>query len=766
MNIVEREVLRQVSAAPTQTHQTYQTHQMAAVTHSQPEGMSFDVILDIVRRRFWIILFCSLFATVGAIGYLVLVPAPYTAVATLAIDTSRFQLFGQGAGLGERAIDSGPAVESQLEIIRSENIALSVIASLRLADDPEFGHRFTIGRLFGRTTNYSEDARTANALRAFENSLAVKRLGGAFIIEISFGTNNPQRSAEVANAIAEAYIQDQLEARYGATRQGSKWLEGRLEELRKQVATAQRAVLDYKAQHNIVDAGQGRLTSDQQVAELNTQLTVARARAQEVRARLDRVNRILKEASNDAIIGAGGEIIDNNPLITKLRAQYLEAASRQSEWSKSYGGNHAAAVNLRNTMHAIGLQIRSELTRTKEAYENDVAVATESERNLEMRLQQSITQSQVTSDDQVQLRDLEATALTYKGLYDNFLRRYTEAVEQQSFPHTEARIITKASPPSQRNYRRTIKFVALIPFAGLILGCGIAAAREFLDKGIRTTSQVETLLETDCLAMVPARDSAQPGGVNPVQMSVITDSPNASPGSEKKHSDLHVEDQPFSAFTESIRSVKLAIDINGDRVIGVTSSVPDEGKSTIAVALAQLIARVGARVILVDCDWHNPSLSRGIVQTHGCNILHVLGNQNSLQQAILNDPTTNLDYLPADTKMRIANTSEILASSLTRKLFEQLRQTYDYIVVDLPPLAPIVDVRATTHLVDAYLLVVEWGRTSPTVAQHALSRAPYVREKLLGAILNKVDMKQLELYDRNRFPYYNEKAFSRYGYTS
>lgn len=759
MNIVEREVLRPVPAAPTQMLQ------VAGVAHSQPEGMSFDVILDIVRRRFWIILSCSLLATAGALGYMAIVPAPYTAVATLAIDTSRFQLFGQGAGLGERAIDSAAAVESQLEIIRSEHIALSVIESLRLADDPEFAHRFTVGRLFGRT-NDSKDARTANALRAFENSLTVKRLGMAFIIEISFGANNPQRAAEIANAIAEAYIQDQLEARYGATRQGSKWLEGRLDELREKVAAAQKAVLDYKAQHNIVDAGQGRLTSDQQVAELNTQLTVARARAQEVRARLDRVNRILREDSNDAIIGAGGEIIDNNPLITKLRAQYLEAASRQSEWSKSYGGNHAAAVNLRNTMHAIGLQIRSELKRTKEAYENDVAVATENERNLEARLQQAVMQSQATSEDQVPLRDLEATAQTYKTLYENFLRRYTEAVEQQSFPHTEARIITKASPPSQRNYRRMIKFVALIPFAGLILGCGIAGLREFLDNGIRTASQVETILNTDCLALVPARDSVQSGHANPVQMSVIDTSPDVSPGSAKKLADLHIIDQPFSAFTESIRSVKLAIDVNGDRVIGVTSSVPDEGKSTIAIALAQLIARVGARVILVDLDWHNPSLSRGITQTHECNVLHVLGNQNSLQQAILKDPATNLDYLPADTKLRIANTSEILASSLTRNLFERLRQTYDYIVVDLPPLAPIVDVRATTHLVDSYLLVVEWGRTSPAVAQHALSRAPYVREKLLGAILNKVDMKQLELYDRNRFAYYNEKAFARYGYTS
>jgi Mrp family chromosome partitioning ATPase len=124
-----------------------------------------------------------------------------------------------------------------------------------------------------------------------------------------------------------------------------------------------------------------------------------------------------------------------------------------------------------------------------------------------------------------------------------------------------------------------------------------------------------------------------------------------------------------------------------------------------------------------------------------------------------------MTVLPVVSKVRIADSSELLSSSAMKRLFERLRHSYDFVIVDLPPLAPLADVRATTHLVDSYLLVVEWGRTSTTVVQHALSRAPRVCDKIIGTVLNKVDMKALSLYDGNRAGYYHDKAYGRYGYT-
>ena len=230
-----------------------------------------------------------------------------------------------------------------------------------------------------------------------------------------------------------------------------------------------------------------------------------------------------------------------------------------------------------------------------------------------------------------------------------------------------------------------------------------------------------------------------------------------------------VVDAPFSRFTEAIRAIKLAVDLNravkSNKVIGFTSSLPNEGKSTVAMALAQLISQGHHSVILVDCDIRNPSLSRGLIPGAKAGILEVIAGEICLEEVLWKDKATNMAFLPAIVRARVAHTSEILASDATKELFDKLRQSYDYIVVDLPPLAPLVDVRATTHLVDSYVFVIEWGRTNIDVVQHALGAAQGVYENLLGAVLNKVDMNRLGRYIGYQQSYYYNKHYTRYGYT-
>src|SRR5262245_55946645 len=317
-------------------------------------GMSLEFILDFVRRRLWLILFSMLFMCGLGFTYFVAVPAPYTGVATLAIDTRKFQLFQQSASLGDQSVDSAAQVESQLEVLKSEKIALKVISELHLADDPEFGYAAAIpivfiSNLLERRRPESEIWRTRNALRLFDKRFTLRRRGMAYVIDINFESLSPDRAAQIANAIAHAYITDQFEAKYEVTREGSKWLEGRIRELRDQVSAAEKAVNDYKARNNIVETGKGRLITEQQLSDLNTQLSIARAKTSEMRARLDRMNEMLNDPNDAAVINA--TINDgNNPLITKLRTQYLELAAREVDWSEKYGRNHLAAVNARNTM--------------------------------------------------------------------------------------------------------------------------------------------------------------------------------------------------------------------------------------------------------------------------------------------------------------------------------------------------------------------------------------------------------------------------------
>jgi capsular exopolysaccharide synthesis family protein len=227
---------------------------------------------------------------------------------------------------------------------------------------------------------------------------------------------------------------------------------------------------------------------------------------------------------------------------------------------------------------------------------------------------------------------------------------------------------------------------------------------------------------------------------------------------------------PLSRFAESIRSIRLAIDLHvtdtSNKVVGITSSLPNEGKSTIAAALAQLIAHAGARVIVVDCDLRNPSLSRSLAPEATAGLVEVIAGHAPLEEVIWRDPKTNMDFLPTVKKRPLFHTSEILSATSTRKLFDALRANYDYVVVDLPPLAPVIDVRATTSLIDSFILAVEWGCTKTDVVQHALHTAPNLREALIGVVLNKTDMNAIKSYDGYHNDYYNNKHYTRYGYTS
>jgi capsular exopolysaccharide synthesis family protein len=226
---------------------------------------------------------------------------------------------------------------------------------------------------------------------------------------------------------------------------------------------------------------------------------------------------------------------------------------------------------------------------------------------------------------------------------------------------------------------------------------------------------------------------------------------------------------PLSRFTESIRSIKLAIDHTpaktANRVIGITSALPNEGKTTVAASLAQLIGHSGKRVIVIDCDLRNPSLSSSMAPKATIGLLEVANGSRSLEETIWRDRKTGLALLPVVRQEALLHTSEILSAENISKLFDSLRQVYDYIIVDLPPLTPLVDVRVTSPLIDCYVLVVEWGRTKIDVVQHALHTAPTISDSLIGAVLNKTDIKAMARYDTHRSDYYDDSHYIRYGFS-
>jgi polysaccharide biosynthesis transport protein len=735
-------------------------------------GEVVNFVWGFLRRQYPVIVFCALLAVAMGVIYLRHTPPRYTAHATMIIDTRKGQVFQNQSILADAPIDLA-GIESQVQIVKSENVAASVIKDLHLTEVPEFvgGGAGLTDRVFSYLgakppPPRSEFELMRQSIGVFERNLDALRVGMSYVLDISYTSNDPDRAAQIANAVADAYIVDQLDAKFQANRRATNWLQDRVGGLRDQAAAAERAVVAYKQENNIVAAG-GKLMNEQQVSDLNTQLVLARAHTSEAEARLNRIQLIIRADSSGAPFDASVSDALNNPIITKYRQQYLEIVNREAEWSMRYGKDHLAVVNLRNQIREIRDSIFAELRRLAETYKSDYEIAKQRQESLEKDLAQAVSQSQEANKAQITLRELESSAQSVRTLHDNFLQRYMESIQQESFPITEARVISRATRPLGKSGPKSALILALACFGGIGLGAAAGFIREVMDRVFRTTGQVETALNAPCVALVPLVDDA-----------LSTESLNGedalpSIGSKAIAHDGSVcwvvAEQPLSRFAEAIRSVKLAADLNttnkNHKVIGFTSALPHEGKSTIAAALGQLVSQVGGKVIIVDCDLRNPSLSRTLAPNATLGIIDVLAGEHSLEETIWRDGPGGMAFLPALSRSRIFHTSEVLASEPTKKLFEDLRESYNYVIVDLPPLAPLIDVRATPHLVDGYFLVIEWGRTKIDVVQHALNTAPGVYEALLGTILNKANMEFMSRYEMHRGKYYYNKHFARYGYT-
>ncbi|MGY4455254.1 uncharacterized protein involved in exopolysaccharide biosynthesis [Bradyrhizobium sp. i1.3.1] len=325
------------------------------------------------------------------------------------------------------------------------------------------------------------------------------------MIEISFKSLSRDRAAEIANAVAEAYIVDQLEAKDQATRRASAWLQDRIGELRNQATLAERAVVDFKAKNNIVNTGGsgGRLVTEQQVSELNSQVVVARAQTSEAKARLDRIEAVLRADSPNSTVNSTVADALKSEVVTKLRSQYLDIANREADWARRYGTGHEAAVNLRSQMAEIQNSILNELQRLAETYKSDFEIAKQREVGVQRELENAVSQSKATNQAQVSLKELESASQTYRTLYDNFLQRYMESIQQQSFPISEARVISQAAPPTQKSDPKPALALGLSGIGGLILGLGLAILRDLSDRVFRTAEQVEAELNATCISLVP-----------------------------------------------------------------------------------------------------------------------------------------------------------------------------------------------------------------------------------------------------------------------
>lgn len=719
-----------------------------------------DAIFAVINRQWRIVAVCVVVALALGAVYLATAVPSFTASAKILIDRSNGQVVEQLSTIGAVA-DEEASVLSQVEVLKSDAVSLAVVDKLNLTEDPVFNadRGSLIGNAIGAVRSvlnvsrwFSSDDETQavdeadrkrqRAADTVGNNLDISRVGRTYVLRVDYTSQSPQQAADIANALADAYLLDKLNSKYDATRRAGDWLSDRITELRQKALDSDLAVQKFRAENNLIQSGSnGSLVSDQQLSELNSALIAAQSDTTKARARLQRIQQILDTGELDAVVT---DVLDSS-VANELRKKYLEASKLEAEISARLGRQHVQAIRLRNEMQEYKRLMFDEIRRVAQSYKSDLDVASERERQLQESVDRASGVSSSASQTQVQLRELQREAETYKNLYQTFLQRYQEAIQQQSFPVTEARIISNATVPQKASAPVKILVIAFFMFIGGAAGVAIGAVREFRDRFFRTGEEVRQVLGQEFLGNVMELDGK-------VVSSKTIDGDYDKSRSILKTSSIsdYVIEYAMSPMAETLRNARLAIDLSlpgkETRVIGIVSTLPGEGKSTIAANLAELLASQGAKTVLVDADIRNPGSTRALGRHAKRGILEVLLEGVDYRDVLLFNPKSGLAFLPTVVKQRVSHSSELLMSAPMRKLINDLRADYEYVIVDLPPIAPVIDARAISDRLDGFLFVIEWGNTARGVVRNIFSHEPQIREKCFGVILNRVDAKKLKLY--------------------
>jgi succinoglycan biosynthesis transport protein ExoP len=702
--------------------------------------------------------FCLAGVAFGTL-YLMAAKPLYTASANIIIDNRQVRAVHDVSPLAERPILDNAEVESQAEVLRSEKVGLAVVKQLNLSEDPAFVDPTWMDKIAAFLDNlgpaigsappvHAADPglnRQLNALKTLNRNLLITRVGRTLILQIDYTSPDPVRAAEIANAYTDAYLLEQLNSRIEAARHARSWLQQQTEELRELSVNADFAAQKFKADNKLF-ATKGMLISEQQFSEMTTQLVAAQAATAQAQARYLGIKNIIDTHQTESAVTESLA----NPVINDLRTKYLDASKRMSDLERKLGPTHVTVVNLKNTMDELSTLLFQELARVAQSYRSDYEAAAAREKALTDILTRQQSVAAGANDAQVKLRQLEQKAESYKTLYQSFMQHYQEAARQESFPMADGHVVSAASPPLAPSHPRAPLVLAISLGLGALTGAGVGRLREFMDGVFRTAEQVRDELGVDVLGMLPVLAGASLPQQVPDTMAPIL---------------RYAVDDPFSAFAETMRSAKVAADRalqdRSPKIIGVVSLLSKEGKSIVAKNFASLLALQGAKTLLIDADTRNPSLTFAI----GCE--RGQGSQSALSMPPLTEllryePGSGLQILPCIYAKDDPRVADGLSAAMFHALLRSGDQSLEYIVIDLPPIGPVVSARGMAPAIDAFIFVVEWGTTSRAAVRAALSKEHSINEKLLGVILNKVDMKKLMTYEYVGSDGYYQRRYEKY----
>lgn len=714
--------------------------------------IDLKALLTTFRRRLRLFLALALLVFIAVLIFTVQATPLYTGSAAVMIDTRQQQVVSTEAVLSGLTADTG-TVETEVEILKSRQLASRVVEALGLQNDPEFnaairkksGLSAIVAGASGLFTASAPDnvrrqltaeqaqRESERVVDAVRDRLSIRRVGMTYVMNIGFTSASPQKAARIANAFAENYLLEQLEAKFEATRQANSWLNTRLADLRVEVQQAESAVEQYRASNNLLSASGATLT-EQEISAYNQQLATVRVQQAEDEARL-------RTARAQLAAGSTGEDVGEalgSTVVQQLRGRRAEVSGRVAEMSSRLGPRHPDMIRAERELSDIDNQIQAEIRRIISNLEARVQVSRERSGSMAGSLAGARGTLAANNAAGVRLNELQRNAESSRTLYQSLLNRFQETTSSEGLEQSDARIVSRAVIPSQPSSPNVPLNLAL----GLVLGLGAGVAAivlaEMLDSGLATAADIERKLGLPSLAAVPLVSSIAEGADK-----------NQPPA------DFLVA-KPLSAFAEAVRSLRTAISFSkvGQtvQVVVISSSLPGEGKTTTGACLARSAALAGQSVVIVDCDLRRRAVNRQFGIEPQAGLLEVLNGAVGLDAALHHDAVSGAHVLPL---AKAAFTpKDVFSSAAMDNLLAELRRRYQLVIIDTAPVLAVADTRILASKADAVVFLTRWRKTPDKAVENSIQLLDQAGAHIAGVALVQVDMRSQARYGYGDAGYY------------
>ncbi|HET9953459.1 MAG TPA: polysaccharide biosynthesis tyrosine autokinase [Polyangiaceae bacterium] len=643
--------------------------------------------------------------------------------------------------------------ETQYAIIKSMRLAVAVVRDLALNRDIAF-----IDNLPRGTKPVPREVSEETAAQVLRARVEVEPQKQSRLAKISYEDADPERAQRITAALIRRFQEQNLDSVLSSTTAAVEWLDDQLQKLSAELETSELALHKYKMNRNILSVSiddQSNMLREE-MRQLNTALTDARTRQQELMARYKALSEVTSTNPEDV---PATELM-NNQLISKLRVDYIDFTRRLGELKGSgKGEQHPSVVEVREKAEITKQALLAEVENVKRAVERDLSIVKRQAEGLRSLYENANKRA-------LELNLLEIEYNTLRRTRDNTQKLYSvvqeRAKESDLTRMLRVNNISVVDPPLlPRSPAKPSVPVSLIIglFAGSVLGLGAALGRELLDRSIKVQEDLEHELGLTFLGMLPQAEGlgfdAGPGKKK---------SRRRAPKSETDISgkpELVVHEHPTSGLAEAARALRTNIMLMAPdrpyRALLVTSAAPEEGKTMFACSIATAMAQAGQKVVLVDCDMRRPRLHRIFGRAGGLGITTAMLDLGRLSDCLIPSPVPNMFVLPCGPLP--PNPAELLHSEAFLRVLEELKSRFDRVVIDSPPIAPVTDATILSTRVDGTLLVVRAFKTTKDLARQCARSIRDVGGHIVGAVLNAVDVERRHYAQYYQYYYYRHEGY-------